>query len=171
MLRTIDISVMLPCSSPDCDHRRYVAVRSLSHTQMRPPCRHATTLVDWPTMSQMNRTTVKIHCSSPDPNYRVVVHRCDGNLAERLPVSIELSCKPFTCTVTATQTDDGCYHCTYTPDRPGFYRLEVTCKGIHLCGSPFSIQVTSYSQVLLVLDAHRSRLQHHDCSMPASSDH
>lgn len=39
-------------------------------------------------------------------------------------------------------TDDGRFRCTYTPDKPGFYRLEVTSKGSHVCGSPFSVQVT-----------------------------
>lgn len=68
--------------------------------------------------------------------------RCDGSLAQRLPLSLELTCKPLTCAVLVVPTDDGRYRCTYTPDTPGFYRLEVTCKDIHLCGSPFSVQVT-----------------------------
>ena len=59
---------------------------------------------------------------------------------------MEISCKPFICAVSVTPTDDGRYQCKYTPDRPGFYRLEVTSKGIHLCGSPFSVQVLFLSK-------------------------
>lgn len=69
--------------------------------------------------------------------------RCDGSLAQRLPVSLDLSCKPFTCAVSVIPTDDGRYRCTYTPDSPGFYRLEVTCQDVHLGGSPFSVQVAT----------------------------
>lgn len=72
----------------------------------------------------------------------VCMCRCDGSLAERLPVSLDLTCKPFKCAVSVIATDDGRYRCTYTPDAPGFYRLEVTCKGVHVCDSPFSVQVT-----------------------------
>lgn len=71
----------------------------------------------------------------------VCMHRCDGSLVQLLPVSIDLTCAPFTCAVSLVPTDDGRYRCAYTPDRPGFYRLEVTCKGSHVCGSPFSVQV------------------------------
>ena len=67
--------------------------------------------------------------------------RCDGSLAKQLPVIVELSCKPFTCDVNVAPTDDGRYQCTYTPHRPGFYRLEVMSQGIHLLGSPFSVKV------------------------------
>ena len=69
------------------------------------------------------------------------MHRCEGSLVQLLPVSIDLTCAPFTCEVSMIPTDDGRYRCTYTPDRPGFYRLEVTCKGSHVSGSPFSLQV------------------------------
>lgn len=76
------------------------------------------------------------------PLVTVCMCRCDGSLAERLPVSLDLTCKPFICAVSVIPTDDGRYRCTYTPDTPGFYRLEVTCKGVHVCDSPFSVQVT-----------------------------
>lgn len=59
-----------------------------------------------------------------------------------LPVSIELSCKPFSCEVEATALENGSYLCRYTASQPGFYRLEATSKGVHLCGSPFSVQVS-----------------------------
>lgn len=75
----------------------------------------------------------------------VCMRRCDGSLMQLLPVSIDLTCAPFTCAVSLVPTDDGRYRCTYTPDRPGFYRLEVTCKGSHACGSPFSLQVSTRS--------------------------
>ena len=46
-------------------------------------------------------------------------------------------------------TDDGRYLCTYTSDRPGFYRLEVTSHGLHLSGNPFSVQVSTSFDLLV----------------------
>lgn len=59
-----------------------------------------------------------------------------------MPVTVKLSYKPFTCAVSVIPTDDGRYSCMYTPDRSGFYRLEVTSQGIHVYGSPFSVKVS-----------------------------
>ncbi|DBB00652.1 TPA: hypothetical protein ACH3X3_002330 [Trebouxia sp. C0006] len=69
-------------------------------------------------------------------------NRCDGDLPSQLPVTVKLSYKPFTCAVSVIPTDDGRYSCMYTPDRSGFYRLEVTSQGIHVYGSPFSVKVS-----------------------------
>ncbi|DBB01026.1 TPA: hypothetical protein ACH3X1_000926 [Trebouxia sp. C0004] len=69
-------------------------------------------------------------------------NRCDGDLESQMPIMVELSCKPFTCAVSIIPTDDGRYSCTYTPDRSGFYRLEVTSRRIHVFGSPFSVKVS-----------------------------
>ena len=85
----------------------------------------------------------------PAPSTSVCMCRCEGSLARHLPVTLDLTCNPFTCAVSVMPTDDGCYRCTYTPDRPGFYRLEVMCKDTHLCGSPFSVQVTTPVSTLL----------------------
>ncbi|KAL3147634.1 hypothetical protein ABBQ38_014684 [Trebouxia sp. C0009 RCD-2024] len=90
-------------------------------------------------------------------------NRCDGSLMQLLPVSIDLTCAPFTCAVSLVPTDDGRYRCTYTPDRPGFYRLEVTCKGSHACGSPFSLQVadrTCSQELGSSGNGHSTTLQH-----------
>lgn len=78
--------------------------------------------------------------SPPRSSWRLC--RCDGNLGSALQVSIELSCKPFSCRVLSVAQDDGCLQCTYRPEQAGFYRLEVTSQGGHLSGSPYSVQVS-----------------------------
>lgn len=76
--------------------------------------------------------------------------RCEGKLDQALPVSIELSCKPFICEVEVTSHDNASYVCHYTASQPGFYRLVVTSRDVHLYGSPFSVQVSCLDLLIAV---------------------
>jgi len=72
------------------------------------------------------------------------LHSCSSDgLAAALPVEVTLTDgSGADCPVAVTEeADGGRLRCAYTPRRAGFYRLEVTCRGAQLPGSPFSVQV------------------------------
>lgn len=72
--------------------------------------------------------------------------RCQGVvLKEGLPIEVSLALPPFECSVCVTAQPDGRYRCSYTPERPGFFRLEVTSQGKPLAGGVFSVQVCRVS--------------------------
>ena len=64
-------------------------------------------------------------------------------VAASLPLEVTLSSGAGDCDVEVAPAGDGRLRCTYTAQRAGFYRLEVTCEGTQLSGSPFSVRVRS----------------------------
>ena len=68
--------------------------------------------------------------------------RCsDEGLAEAMPLDISLSSSGAQCAVEVQPAEGGRLRCRYTALAAGFCRLEVTCRGTHVTGSPFSVQV------------------------------
>ena len=62
-------------------------------------------------------------------------------VAASLPLEVTLSSNAGDCLVKVAPAGEGRLRCTYTAQQAGFYRLEVTCEGTQLAGSPFSVRV------------------------------
>ena len=56
-------------------------------------------------------------------------------------LEVPLSSCAGDCDVNVAPAGEGRLHSTYTAQRAGIYRLEVTCEGTQLAGSPFSVRV------------------------------
>ena len=68
--------------------------------------------------------------------------RCvSDEVAASLPLKVTLSSGAGDCDVEVAPAGEGRLRCTYAAQRAGFYRLEVTCEGTQLAGSPFSVRV------------------------------
>ena len=62
-------------------------------------------------------------------------------VAASLPLEVTLSSNAGDCDVEVAPVGEGRLRCTYTAERAGFYRLEITRDGTQLAGSPFSVLV------------------------------
>ena len=68
--------------------------------------------------------------------------RCTGGeIPGSLPLDIVMSSGSRECPVDVAAPHEGRMRCTYTAPAPGYYRLEITCRGTQLASSPFSVQV------------------------------
>ena len=76
--------------------------------------------------------------------------RCTSDeVAASLPLEVTLSSGAEDCIVTVEPATEGRLRCTYNAQRTGYYRLDATCWGTQLAGSPFSVLVSSDYDYLL----------------------
>jgi hypothetical protein len=78
-----------------------------------------------------------------------------GALTAHGCAQVTLSNSSIQIPVEASLQDDGRVLCSYAAAVPGFYRLEVCSRGVHLKGSPFSVLVRPpVSCYLLLMPPH-----------------